>query len=41
MKILATCNIKAGAGKTATAVNIGHLPARDGMPGPRRRDQGH
>ena len=31
MKILATCNIKAGAGKTATAINIGHLAARDGM----------
>ena len=31
MKILATYNIKGGVGKTSTAVNIGHLAARDGL----------
>jgi cellulose biosynthesis protein BcsQ len=31
MKILATYNIKGGVGKTTTAVNIGHLAARDGL----------
>ena len=31
MKILATYNIKGGVGKTSTAVNMGHLAARDGL----------
>src|SRR5204862_53636 len=30
-KILAIYNIKGGVGKTSTAVNMGHLAARDGL----------
>src|SRR5262249_57170850 len=30
MKIFATYNIKGGVGKTATAVNLSHLAAREG-----------
>jgi cellulose biosynthesis protein BcsQ len=31
VKILASYNIKGGVGKTAAAVNLGHLAARDGL----------
>lgn len=31
MKVLASYNIKGGVGKTTTAVNLGHLAARDGL----------
>lgn len=31
MKVLATYNIKGGVGKTAAAVNVGHLASRDGL----------